>query len=64
MHQKLLEVPSDLEQMFGTLLSFDNPDKHETLLMLQCVLFTRRLLRLEELHFAMKAGTNSESLGA
>lgn len=64
MHKKLDEVPSDLEELFRTLLSKDSPDKHETILMLQWVLFTRRLLRPEELYFAMMAGTNPENLKA
>jgi hypothetical protein len=34
MHQKLRDVPRGLEEMFGTLLSNDNPDKHETILLL------------------------------
>ncbi|PVH69643.1 hypothetical protein DL98DRAFT_505506, partial [Cadophora sp. DSE1049] len=64
MRQKLHEVPSDLEEVFETLLSKDNPNKHETILMLQCVLFMRRALKPEELYFAMMAGLHSESLGA
>jgi ankyrin repeat protein len=64
MHQKLREVPSNLEEVFETLLSKDSPDKHETILMLQWVLFTRRLLRPEELYFAMIAGTNADNLKA
>ena len=64
MHQKLREVPSDLEDVFAALLNKDNPDKHETILMLQCVLFTKRLLQPEELYFAMVAGTNAANLGA
>jgi ankyrin repeat protein len=64
MRQKLSDVPEGLEEMFETLLSNDNPDKHETILMLQCVLFTRRPLTPEELYFAMIAGTNPENLKA
>jgi hypothetical protein len=64
MRQKLSDVPKGLEEMFGTLLSNDNPDKHETILMLQCILFTRRPLKPEELYFAMIAGTNPENLEA
>jgi hypothetical protein len=64
MRQKLSDVPEGLEEMFGTLLSNDNPDKHETILMLQCILFTRRPLKPEELYFAMIAGTNPENLEA
>jgi ankyrin repeat protein len=64
MHETLREVPPDLEEVFGTLLGKDSPDKHETLLMLQWVLFSRRLLKPEELYFAMMAGTDTRKLGA
>ncbi|KAL6692964.1 ankyrin repeat-containing domain protein [Trichoderma pleuroticola] len=55
MHQLLQEVPSDLNKVFLTLLSKDNPRKQETLFMLQLVLFTRRLLKPKELYFAALA---------
>lgn len=64
MHQRLNELPENLEQVFETLLSKDNPDKHETIFLLQCVSFARRALKLEELYFAMVAGTNAQNLGA
>ena len=64
MHQKLCELPGDLEQMFETLLRKCNSDKHETIFLLQWVLFTRRALKPEELYFAMMAGTNAQNLGA
>ena len=64
MHQKLLELPSDLETVFETLLSKGNIDKHETIFLLQCVLSTKRALKPEELYFAMMAATNVEHLGA
>ncbi|KAK3339419.1 ankyrin repeat-containing domain protein [Neurospora tetraspora] len=35
MEQKLREVPKDLDELFLTILSEENPDKHETILMLQ-----------------------------
>ncbi|CAM5999841.1 unnamed protein product, partial [Sphagnum balticum] len=64
MHQKLSELPGDLEQVFETLLSKDNSDKHETIFLLQCVLFARRALTPEELYFAMISGTNPKNVGA
>ncbi|PVH70777.1 hypothetical protein DL98DRAFT_504258, partial [Cadophora sp. DSE1049] len=64
MRQKLNDLPKDLEQVFETLLRKDNPEKQETIFLLQCVLFTRRALRPEELYFAMIAGTNPQALGA
>jgi ankyrin repeat domain-containing protein 50 len=45
-------------------LDKDNPDKQETILMLQWVLFAQRLLKPEELYFAALAGTEAEELGA
>jgi ankyrin repeat protein len=55
--------PLDLEEIFGTPLSEDSPDKHETLLVQQWVLLARRLLSPEELYFAMAAGVNPDTLG-
>lgn len=55
LHQQLQEVPSDLDEVFLTLLGKDNPRKQESLFMLQFVLFTRRLLKPEELYFATLA---------
>jgi len=64
MQRKLREVPSDLDDVFQTLLKEDNPDKQETTLMLQWVLFAGRPLRPEELYLAMLAGTEKGELGA
>jgi Ankyrin repeats (3 copies)/Ankyrin repeat len=64
MQKKLREVPSDLDEVFWTLLDKDNLDKQETILLLQWVLFAQRLLKPEELFFAVLAGTGAEELGA
>ena len=64
MQKKLREIPSDLDEVFFALLNKDNPRKQETTLMLQWVLFARRLLKPEELYFAVLAGTGTEVLGA
>jgi hypothetical protein len=64
MRKKLREVPSDLDEVFSTLLNKDNTDKQETVLMLQWVLFAERLLKPEELYFAVLAGAEPEGLGA
>ena len=64
MHETLREVPPDLEEVFRTLLGKDSPDKHETILMLQWVLFSRRPLKPEELYFAIIAGTDTQRLEA
>jgi hypothetical protein len=62
MQQKLNELPGGLEKVFQTLLDEDNSKKHETICLLQWVLFTKRALRLEELYFGMMAGTQPETL--
>jgi ankyrin repeat domain-containing protein 50 len=64
MQKKLLEIPRDLDEVFFALLNKDNPKKQETTLMLQWVLFARRLLKPEELYFAVLAGIGTEGLGA
>ncbi|KAK3338513.1 hypothetical protein B0H65DRAFT_479220 [Neurospora tetraspora] len=63
MEQKLREVPSDLDELFSTILSKENPDKQETILMLQWVLFAVRPLEPEELYYATLAGTGVTNLG-
>ncbi|KAH8672131.1 hypothetical protein BGZ60DRAFT_430550 [Tricladium varicosporioides] len=64
MQKKLHEVPSDLDEVFWTLLDKGNQKKQATLLILQWVLFARRLLKPEELYFAVLSGTQREELGA
>jgi hypothetical protein len=64
MQKKLREIPSDLDDVFFTLLKKDNPRKQETTLMLQWVLFAKKLLKPEELYFAVLAGAGSEGLRA
>lgn len=64
MQKKLREIPSDLDEVFWTLLDKDNQDKQETILMLQWVLFGGRQLKAEELYFAVLAGTEIEELEA
>lgn len=63
LHQKLRELPGDIEQIFATLLGQEDQNK-ETIGLLQWVLFAKRALKPEELYFAMMAGTNAETLGA
>ena len=69
MQKKLLEVPADLEEIFRVLLEKDKsgpveaPEAIETLLMFQWVLFASRPLKMKELYFAVKAGTDPASLG-
>ncbi|EHK48541.1 hypothetical protein TRIATDRAFT_181960, partial [Trichoderma atroviride IMI 206040] len=62
MHKTLHDVPRDLEQVFEALLIRDNPNKHETIFMLQFVLLAERPLRPEELYFATLAKTSTEKI--
>ncbi|KAL6788666.1 ankyrin repeat-containing domain protein [Trichoderma sp. SZMC 28012] len=62
MKQKLNEIPAELGEVFETILNTNNSDKDETILILQCVLFAKRLLTPEEIYFAIVAGTNSQAL--
>ncbi|KAK4031521.1 ankyrin repeat domain-protein [Parachaetomium inaequale] len=63
MREALEEVPADLEDVFNRLLSKDDPNKAETIRMLQWVLLSRRPLKPEELFFAVLAGTAPEYTG-
>lgn len=63
MREALEEVPADLEDVFNKLLSKDDPNKAETIRMLQWVLLSRRPLKPEELFFAVLAGTAPEYTG-
>ncbi|KAL6814495.1 ankyrin repeat-containing domain protein [Trichoderma sp. SZMC 28015] len=62
MKQKLDETPAELGEVFETILKTNNSNKDETILILQCVLFAKRLLTPEEIYFAIIAGTNSQAL--
>ncbi|KAK1236982.1 hypothetical protein MKX08_007930 [Trichoderma sp. CBMAI-0020] len=64
MQDTLHNVPRDLEQVFEALLIKDNPDKHETIFMLQFVLLARRLLKPEELYFAVLTKKNPGKIEA
>jgi hypothetical protein len=57
MWEALRLVPKELEEMFRVLLSKDDEEMAETVLMLQCVLFSQPALGLEELFVAVEGGT-------
>ncbi|KLU89624.1 ankyrin repeat domain-containing protein [Magnaporthiopsis poae ATCC 64411] len=63
MRKALEEVPADLEEVFNKLLGKADPNKAETIRMLQWVLLSRRPLKPEELFFAVLAGTAPEYSG-
>lgn len=62
MKQKLNEMPAELEKVFETILGANNPDKGETILILQWVLFAKEPLSPEEIYFAIRAGADSQTL--
>lgn len=56
--QKLLnELPPDIEQVFQTLLNRDMDNKHETILAIQWILFSKRPIQPVELFCAVQVGT-------
>ncbi|KAF3098372.1 hypothetical protein TWF706_006804 [Orbilia oligospora] len=59
---RLQELPPDLDAVFTTLLEIDNPEKYQTIFMLEFMLFCRGRLTPTELYYAVKAGTKHESL--
>ncbi|KAF3162229.1 hypothetical protein TWF751_010812 [Orbilia oligospora] len=59
---RLQELPPDLDAVFTTLLEIDNPEKYQTIFMLEFMLFCRDRLTPTELYYAVKAGTKPESL--
>lgn len=63
MEEKLHEVPGDLDQLFSAELSKDNPDKQETILMFQWVLFAVQPLSPRDLYYATQAGIDVANLG-
>ncbi|KAK6544651.1 hypothetical protein TWF694_001340 [Orbilia ellipsospora] len=63
MRKRLEEIPSDLDEVFQIILEKDNQYKSETTLILQWVLFSHNQLRADELYYAVRAGTEIESLG-
>ncbi|KAK3402307.1 ankyrin repeat-containing domain protein [Sordaria brevicollis] len=63
MQKKLDEVPERLDELFSTILNEENPNKHETVLMLQWVLFAVRPLSPDDLYNAMLAGTGTTNPG-
>ncbi|KAL8414158.1 hypothetical protein RB594_005399 [Gaeumannomyces avenae] len=60
MREALEKVPADLEEVFNKLLSKNDPNKAETIRMLQWVLLSQRPLKPEGLFFAVLAGAAPE----
>jgi hypothetical protein len=62
MQEMLRELPRDLEEVFKTVLGKNMVNKHETILMLQCLLFCRRPIKPVELFSAALVGTVPQPL--
>ncbi|KAM0512676.1 hypothetical protein ACHAPE_008701, partial [Trichoderma viride] len=61
MREMLDEMPTELGELVTTMLNRNNPDIDETFLILQFVLFAKRLLTPEEIYFAVIAGINRQT---
>lgn len=57
MQTLLDELPPDIEQVFQTLLNRDMDNKHETILAIQWILFSKRPIQPVELFCAVQVGT-------
>ncbi|KAK4224938.1 hypothetical protein QBC38DRAFT_457759 [Podospora fimiseda] len=53
LHQRINQLPDDMDALFQMLLDLDDEDRAETVVMFQWVLFARRQLRVEELYQAV-----------
>ena len=60
MQQKLRDIPSDLNELFRSILTRDCQNLDEMKLCLQWILCANRPLRREELYFAILSGTEPE----
>jgi ankyrin repeat protein len=64
LQKRLREIPSDLTELFRTILTRDNENLEEMKLCLQCVLFANRPLKREELYYAILSGTEPDDLSS
>ena len=64
LRKRLNEIPNELDKLFQDILTRDTNNMDEVILCLQWILFARRPLKLEELHFAVLSGTSPDSLSA
>ncbi|EPS44127.1 hypothetical protein H072_1870 [Dactylellina haptotyla CBS 200.50] len=60
--RKLDQIPSDLDEVFRTILGRDNPHQEQTVLMMQWILFSESTLHQEQIYEAVLAGTDPEAL--
>ena len=62
LRRKLREIPSDLNELFRTILTRDSQNLEAMKLCLQFVLFANRPLKPEELYYAILSGTEPDDL--
>ncbi|KAI0904465.1 ankyrin [Ustulina deusta] len=58
--KRLSQIPQGLHDLFQDILTRDNENMEEMILCIQCILFSKRPLRPEELYFALQIGINTE----
>ncbi|KAF3025802.1 hypothetical protein E8E14_014618 [Neopestalotiopsis sp. 37M] len=62
LRKRLRQIPSDLHELFHSILVRDNADRDELLLCIQWVLFAKEPLTPKQLYFAIISGSDLESL--
>ncbi|OCL07598.1 purine and uridine phosphorylase [Glonium stellatum] len=62
--KRLDEIPNGLHELFKDILTRDGQNIEELILCLQCILYSKRPLKREELYFAVLAGAEPEALTA
>ena len=62
LRRKLQEIPSDLNELFRTILTRDSQNMEAMKLCLQCILFANRPLKPQELYYAILSGTEPDDL--
>ncbi|KAH7399590.1 hypothetical protein BKA66DRAFT_407142, partial [Pyrenochaeta sp. MPI-SDFR-AT-0127] len=62
LRRRLQEIPSDLHQLFGDMLTRDSYNRNTQILCLQWVLYSRQPLSPIELYFAILSGVDPEAI--
>jgi hypothetical protein len=62
LRRRLQEIPGDLHDLFRDILTRDSHNKDELVLCIQCVLFAKHPLSLEQLYFAILSGVELEAV--
>jgi hypothetical protein len=62
LERRLQEIPTNLHELFHDVLTRDSNHKEELVLCIQWVLFSKRMLKPEELYFAIISGMEPDTL--